>query len=101
MTSGPTKLTEHQKLQAMAMKYYSGLKWEPKTGDYYTTCRDDLELYRVISAGDNEITTIYCDPEKQASPSIWLRSEFLAPNTFGVHRVWVHPCILADAKDST
>src|SRR5271166_3133262 len=93
--SQPTQLTERQKLQALAMKYYSGLRWEPKAGDHYTTCRDDLELYQVIEATDAEIVTVYCDPEKSAPPARWTKAEFLAPGTFGVFRVWVHPCLLA------
>lgn len=93
----PTRLTERQKLQALAMKYYSGIKWEPKTGDHYTTCRDDLELYQVIEATDAEIVTMYCDPAMSAEPTRWTKDEFLAPGTFGVFRVWVHPCLLGAA----
>lgn len=95
--SQPTQLTERQKLQALAMKYYSGFKWNPKAGDYYTTCRDDLELYQVIEATDAEIVTVYCDPEKIAPPARWLRDEFLSPETFGAMRVYVHSCLLGDA----
>lgn len=95
--SQPTQLTERQKLQALAMKYYSSLKWSPKAGDYYTTARDDLELYQVIEATDTEIVTIYCDPEKSAEPSRWTRDEFLSPETFGAFRVYVHSCLLGGA----
>jgi hypothetical protein len=90
----PTELTESQKLQALALKYYSGFKWQPKAGDYYTTCRADLELYRVIDVTDTEVVTIYCDPNKIAPPARWPKDEFLSPDTFGAMRVFVHPCFL-------
>jgi len=90
----PTQLTERQKLLALSMRYYSGLKWAPKAGDYYTTCRDDLELYRIIDVTDTEVVTIYCNPAMQAAPAKWPKGEFLSPETFGAFRVYVHPCVL-------
>ena len=45
----PVQLTEWQKIEAMALRFYSELQWVPKAGDYYTTSRADLELYRIRS----------------------------------------------------
>lgn len=78
-----------QKLAALAFKYYSRYQWEPKAGDYYTTCRDDLELYRVVDVTDTDIITNYCDASRSTGTSTWPRDEFLSPDTFGYARVYV------------
>jgi hypothetical protein len=80
-------LTQNQKLNALAAKYYSGLQWNPKTGDYYTTSRADLELYQIVTADEKIIKTKYCDPQKGDVISDWETESFL--KDFGVNRVWV------------
>jgi len=94
--SGPTVLTPWQKLQALAMRFYSRMEWPLPVlpGQYYTTSRADLELYQVVDVKDGKIYTRYCDPERGGSISIWSEEEFLSPETFGYPRVWVHPAYL-------
>lgn len=80
------KLTHEQKLEAMAHRFYQGAEWQPKAGDYYTTSRADLEVYKVIEVRDDVIVTDYT--ENSAGPSEWPASEFLTEG-FGPQRVWV------------
>ena len=54
-----TKLTAEQKLQALSSKYYDGLEWQPKKGDYYTTSRNDLELYQIVDENETTFFTFY------------------------------------------
>lgn len=56
----PTELTESQKLEALAVRFYNGIEWHPKAGDFYTSSRPDLELYRVAKIVDGKIYTEYC-----------------------------------------
>lgn len=80
------KLTESQKLQALAYKYYNGGIWEPKAGDYYTTSRADLELYQVVEVTDTIVRTTYLTPDSDISE--WKKDGFTTEG-FGVNRVWV------------
>lgn len=88
----PIVLTPKQKLSAIAFKYYQYAKWEPKTGDYYTTDRDDLQLYRIVEADEKVVKTKYCDPSFSTAISEWPTERFLLD--FGLHRVWVPDWIL-------
>jgi len=81
-----TKLTEMQKLHALAYKYYQGQKWEPNKGDYYTTSRADLELYQVVDVTDTKVITRYLVGSDNVSE--WDKSGFTTEG-FGVNRVWV------------
>lgn len=86
------ELTAQQKLAAMAMRFYDGIVWKPQKGDYYTSSRNDLELYRVVDVRDGKVFTEYC-----ASPGSpvaeWPEDEFTTDG-FGIYRVWVYPAIL-------
>lgn len=84
--TSPTKLTENQKLHALAYKYYQGGKWEPKKGDYYTTSRADLELYQVVDVTETKVLTRYLVGSDTTSE--WDKDGFLTEG-FGVNRVWV------------
>jgi hypothetical protein len=87
-----TKLTPYQKLQALHDRFYSNMKWEPKKGDYYTTSRNDLELYHIIDEDEEYVYTIYCtDPNQNRSK--WKKSEFTSQG-FGPCRVYVHGYII-------
>jgi hypothetical protein len=85
-----TGLTETQKLRALGAKYYQGLVWQPKAGDYYTTCRFDLELYKIVREDDEHLYTKYLD--RECSEAKWPKAKFL--EDFGVKRVWVPEWIL-------
>lgn len=85
-------LTENQKLNALAFKYYQGAKWEPKAGDYYTTSRSDLELYQVVEVTEDKVKTKYLTPD--SSISEWDKAGFLTEG-FGVNRVWVPDWVLS------
>jgi hypothetical protein len=83
-----TSLTESQKLEALALKYYQGgVEWKPSKGDFYTTSRADLELYQIVDADENTIKTKYCDTDKGNSITEWKADEFL--KGFGLNRVHV------------
>lgn len=85
-------LTVDEKLEALALKYYQDYQWIPKAGDYYTTSRNDLELYLVVDVTDEHIYTRYCDPQKGNKVSQWKKTEFLTD--FGLKRVYVADWIL-------
>lgn len=87
-----TKLTHQQKLDALALKYYSFYRWEPKAGDYYTTSRSDLELYQIVDIRDGKVFTKYLVGSETLSE--WPEEEFLSPETFGGRRVYVPSWIL-------
>lgn len=85
-----TKLTYQQKLEALSFRFYSTrFDWKPKKGDYYTSTRADLELYRIVEEDENNFYTVYCDEEKQGDypPAVWKKDEFLTG--FGENRCFV------------
>ena len=90
-------LNERQKLAALAMRFYQGMQWEPKVGDYYTLTRESLELF-VINRSDGEnfyIKKVFHagQPDNQYEEQVdpWPIASF--KEGFGVNRVWVHPVI--------
>jgi hypothetical protein len=80
-----TELTVEQKLQALSSKYYDGLPWNPKKGDYYTTSRNDLELYQIVDENETTLFTNYCGEKKADEPHEWSKIKFL--EDFGERRV--------------
>lgn len=87
-----TSLTHQQKLDAVALKYYSMYQWQLKAGDYYTTCRADLELYQIVDIRDGKVFTKYLVGSDVISE--WPEDEFLSLETFGAKRVHVPSWIL-------
>lgn len=87
-------MTIEQKLEAVCSRYYlRGVQnnpWNPQKGDYYTTCRNDRELYFICDVDDDHIYTVYCD--RECEPSKWKKEEFLL--NFGLNRVHVPMYIL-------
>ena len=79
-------LTAEMKLEAFAVKYYIGLQWEPKKGDYYTTTRADLELYQVSDIDEDFVYTIYTDRECDVQK--WDKDKFTTQD-FGIRRMWI------------
>jgi hypothetical protein len=89
-----TKLNNDEKLLALKLKYYDDQQWSPTTGDYYTSSRNDLELYQIVNEDNDYFYTNYCDPDKKTeTPSSWLKSEFTTVG-FGLKRVHVPEWIL-------
>ncbi len=94
ITHKHTVLTAEQKLAALSHRYYDHLTWDVTEGDYYTTCRGDLELYRVHWIREGKVHTVYCDnPDSEIST--WPIEDFQDKN-FGIYRVWVPPWVLGD-----
>lgn len=89
-----TELTTNQKLEALALKYYNGLTWNPKKGDYYTTSRSDKELYQIVDENETSFFTTYCDKEKfpNSGNTEWSKESFL--QDFGERRVYVPDYVL-------
>lgn len=82
------QLTLEQKLFALKLKYYDNFEWQPKKGDYYTSCRNDLELYQIVDEDENYFFTNYCNPEQTTpKPSQWPKVDF--KKGFGEKRVYV------------
>lgn len=79
-------LTAEMKLEAFAVKYYNGLQWNPKKGDYYTTTRADLELYQVHDIDEDFVYTIYTDRECEVQR--WDKDKFTTQD-FGIRRMWI------------
>jgi hypothetical protein len=86
-----TVLTEKQKIAAMALKFYQGFQWAPIAGDYYTTSRNDLELYQIVREDETHYYTSYLPLGREEAA--WPKSEFTT-HGFGVHRVFVPNFIL-------
>jgi len=82
----PNKLTMYQKLQALQDRFYQRMKWHPKKGDYYTTSRNDLQLYQIVDEDDNYFYTVYCTDGRTTSR--WDKSGFTTEG-FGPMRVHV------------
>jgi hypothetical protein len=92
-----TGLTPRQKMEALSFRFYSNQKWAPAALDYYTTSRNDLELYQVVRIDDEFVYTVYTtDPKKNESK--WKRDEFTTQG-FGPCRVWVPLWILTEYKE--
>lgn len=85
------KLTQDQKLQALALRFYQDLEWSPSPGDFYTTSRADLEVYQVVEVEDGIVKTRYTENTEEISE--WPEDEFLTAG-FGPKRVWVPDFIL-------
>ncbi len=91
-------LTHEQKLQALAHRFYQGSAWQPKVGDYYTTSRADLELYRVMNVEGGKIYTEYCTRPGELTE--WDADTFTT-HGFGPRRVHVPDFILASTIAQT
>lgn len=89
-----TSLTSEQKLSALSLKHWDNLKWKPKKGDYYTSSRDDLELYKIVEETEDYFYTKYCNPEFSDEMQKWPKESFL--KEFGVHRVYVPDFLFKD-----
>ena len=92
------ELTLDQKLQALANRFYQGTAWQPKAGDYYTTSRADLELYRVAKIDGGKIYTEYCTRPGELTG--WDEDTFTTEG-FGPRRVHVPDFILVSAIAQT
>lgn len=86
-----TVLTLKQKLAALALRFYQGHVWTPRVGDFYTTSRADLELYRVVKIEGGIVYTEYCT--SPGNTTGWNQDAFLTEG-FGIHRVYVPDWIL-------
>ena len=82
-----TSLTSEQKLSALSLKHWDNLEWKPKKGDYYTSSRDDLELYEIADEDEEYFYTKYCGEHYGDGLQKWSKETFL--QDFGVHRVYV------------
>lgn len=85
------KLTPYQKMMAFEAKFYQGMKWIAAKGHYYTTTRNDLQLYQVVDVDDQFVYTIYCGFPDNVSK--WPVNEFTT-HGFGPCRMWVPDYIL-------
>lgn len=85
------KLTPSQKLEAMSLRFYQCLEWKPEAGHFYTTARNDLELYQVVEVTDTVVKTRYTEGSDVISE--WPKAEFTEAG-FGPFRVWVPHFVL-------
>lgn len=104
MTPQYTQLTPTQKMHAFANRFYlGGVKWEPQPGDYYTSTRADLELYRIVEITETEVVTEYCHsitaftPPTPAEQARWSIEGFTTEG-FGPNRLHVPLWILEKMK---
>ena len=82
------KLTYKMKMQAIEDKYYSDVKWEPKVGDYYCICRNDLQLFKIVSENGSDFVIACIDESgKELYRDDFYRINFL--NDFGERRVHI------------
>lgn len=87
----PVNLTATEKLQALANRFYQGVEWKPKKGDYYTTSRADLELYQIVDEDEENFYTSYLP--LGGTVTSWPKTEFTTQG-FGPKRVWVPDYVL-------
>jgi len=87
----PVTLTSRQKLEALSLRFYQGMLWTPKAGDYYTTSRADLELYQIVAIEGGKVQTRYCIGSTAISE--WPENEFTTGG-FGPKRVYVPDFVL-------
>jgi hypothetical protein len=73
------------------------MKWLPKKGDYYTTSRNDLELYYILDEDEENFYTIYTTDPTQTK-SAWKKEGFTTEG-FGPCRVFVHGYIIGTDPD--
>lgn len=92
MSNQPKSLTKTKKLQAIEARYYQFLPWEPKKGDYYTSTRSDLELYRIVDIRAGVVFTEYCENIGN-EVSEWDQQTFTTEG-FGKMRIWVPDFII-------
>jgi len=87
-----TELTATQKLKAFAMRYYNNVSWtsdELAVGDYYTTTREDLELYEIVHLTQEKVYTRYCSWRMDNFQiAEWDRKTFTSEG-FGPYRMFV------------
>lgn len=83
-------LTKSQKLDAFALKYYQHHKWVPEVGHYYTTTRNDLELYLIVDITDEIITIRYVAGDAHEDFPL----DGFTDEGFGLCRLWVPEHIL-------
>lgn len=88
-------ITAENKLSALSMRFYQHHEWEPKAGDYYTSARSDLELYRVVDINDGVVTTEYC--HAPGGTTTWPLEGFTTEG-FGPMRVFVHPDFVTEQE---
>jgi hypothetical protein len=92
------KINYKQKLQAIEDKYYSGIKWEPKKGDYYTIIRNDLCLCYISEENETEFEIKQTMDGKE-----WFNAGTFSKHTFlkdfGINRVFVSPYIFKNFKE--
>lgn len=91
------KITPEIKLEAFAAKFYQGMIWEPKKGDYYTTTRADLEVYQIVDVDDKYVYTKYDYDVESSNISKWEKDKFLSEG-FGTRRMWIPEYLLRNCK---
>jgi hypothetical protein len=91
----PEALTPMQKLHALSHRFYSGRGWAVTVGDYYTTSRADLELYKVVKIEDGKVFTTYL-PE--GGPLAEWTFVGFTTDGFGPNRVYVPQWIFDKVK---
>lgn len=84
------QLTDNQKLMAIEMKYYQGMKWSPKVGDVYVIVRADKKVFRIEKIEDGQV--YFSCNEYDSIGNFPL--EGFADKDFGVNRVFVPEFIL-------
>jgi|GEM_PF-3407058 hypothetical protein len=91
-------LTPEQKLLALSLKYYSHLEWKIKPGDYYTSARNDLELYQIVDTTEYEVITRRCNELNEViNWTVWTKIDFFT--NFHDYRVFVPEFIFNEKQN--
>jgi hypothetical protein len=85
------------KLQALEMKFYSGLKWQPKVSDLYTIARADDEVFEIVDESDSNFY-IKTRTNLQDTPTPFPKGGFTTDD-FGKHRIYIHPSLHAQLTE--
>lgn len=87
------ELTVQQKLQAMELRFYSGVNWNPKKGDYYTLTRASLglEVFQIQDETDADFGIIKVwdtnGNHKIENPLTYFPKDTFTTEGFGLSRV--------------
>ena len=91
------RFTHKHKVAALSNRFYNDAVWIPKRGDFYTVCRDGLELFEIVYEDKNYLKFNKVFPTFYEFPDRWKRTTF-ATEGFGKRRVHVPTMIMEDIK---
>lgn len=82
-------ITDKQKLEAFAYRFYQYAQWEPKVGDYYTITRSDNQLCRIVGSTNDNFLVELSWPDGQVGNVTEFPKDGFNTKDFGINRMYV------------